>query len=223
MELVLDCVIPYIKESDDLNSVSLVSKNFFDIDSKTRKHVTVHVHFLPDPKRLSCRFPNLESLTLKSCSYGFGTADKCCIPVTPWILEIAVEFTRLKSLCIRNMVVSASDLKLLAKTRGGSLRSLEIRGCKMFSDDGLIDIASGVKFPSNIRALHIQELREASFPFLLPYLNQLRELDIECADLQPNCLCFLIQRCPRLEVLVTQDIGGDEVLQVIGQICKKLR
>nr|GEW53830.1 hypothetical protein [Tanacetum cinerariifolium] len=203
------------------------------------------------------------------------------------------------------MVVSASDLKRLAKTRGSSLRSLEIRGCKMFSDDGLIDIArpdgkwlhelalrntvmeslsfhdpfdrydmkdvtrlakkcsnslvslnifprflsdfrkvfnhakkldhfgigiinedwdySGVKFPSNIRALHIEDLREASFPFLLPYLNQLRELDIECVDLQPNCLCFLIKSCPNLEVLVTQDICGDEGLQVIGQFCKKLR
>nr|GEX11589.1 hypothetical protein [Tanacetum cinerariifolium] len=39
------------------------------------------------------------------------------------------------------MVVSPSDLKRLAKTRGGSLRSLEFRGCKMFSDDGLVDIA----------------------------------------------------------------------------------
>ncbi|GJR30299.1 leucine-rich repeat, cysteine-containing subtype protein [Tanacetum coccineum] len=328
MELMLDCVIPYIHDIDDLNSVLLVSNNFFDIDSKTRKNVTVYVHYLPNPSRLSLRFPNLESFTLKSYSCGFNTANKCRIPVTPWIREIAVEFTRLKSLCIRNMVVSASDLKLLAATRGSSLRSLEIHGCKMFSDDLLIDIArycidlrslslkknhiendyiggyrpngkwlhelalrntvmeslyfhdpfdwydmkdvthlakkcsnslvsldiflrnlsyfrqvfnhaknldhfgigiinedwdySANKFPSNIRGLRIKELRETSFPFLHPYLNQLRELDIECADLQPNCLCFLIKRCPSLEVLVAQDICRDVRLQVISQFCKKL-
>ncbi|GKA35189.1 leucine-rich repeat, cysteine-containing subtype protein [Tanacetum coccineum] len=325
MELVLDCVMPYIQDSDDLNSVSLVSTRCRDIDSLTRKHLTVHVHYMSDPSRLSRRFPNLESLTLKSYSHGLYAAEKCRIPVTPWIRDIVVKFKSLKSLCIRNMVVSASDLKRLAKTLGGNLTSLEIWGCKLFSEDGLADIArycieltslrlqnnwiendyttngkwlhelalhntvmeslnfhrpfdtydmkdvtllakkcsnslvslnifprplidfrkafnhakkldhfgigiinedsdySSVKFPSSIRGLHIEELRETSFPFLLPYLCQLRELNIECADLQPNCLCFLIQRCPRLEVLVTQEIGGDDVLQVIGQICKKLR
>ncbi|PWA82354.1 hypothetical protein CTI12_AA104540 [Artemisia annua] len=141
-ELVLDCVMPYIQDNNDvLNSVSLVSRKYFDIDSSTRKNLTVHVHFAPDPERLSHRFPSLESLTLKSYSYGRDNARKCRIPVKPWIHEIAVKFTRLNSLSIRNMVVSTSDLKRLAKTRGGSLKSLEIRGCKMFSEDGLIDIA----------------------------------------------------------------------------------
>ncbi|GJU21235.1 leucine-rich repeat, cysteine-containing subtype protein [Tanacetum coccineum] len=176
------------------------------------------------------------------------------------------------------MVVSASDLQLLAATRGGSLRSLEIRGCKMFSEDiarccidlrslclGYNDIEndylggyetngkwfhelalcntvmesldfeypfncyyiedvtllakkcsnflvslnpfaydlinfkqvfkhakkierfgygvfdededySGFEFPPNIRGLRIENLTEALFCFLLPYLNQLREL-----------------------------------------------
>ncbi|GKC29058.1 leucine-rich repeat, cysteine-containing subtype protein [Tanacetum coccineum] len=141
MELVLDCVIPYIQDGDDLNSVSLVSKRFFNNDSLTRKHVTVHVPFLPNPSRLSLRFPNLESLTLKSYSFGQRAAHLCCIPVTPWIHEIADKFECLKSLFIRNMVVSPSDLQLLAATRGGSLRSLEIWGCKIFSEDGLVDIA----------------------------------------------------------------------------------
>nr|GEY18791.1 ACT domain-containing protein [Tanacetum cinerariifolium] len=38
------------------------------------------------------------------------------------------------------MVVSVSDLQLLATTRGGDLRSLEIRGCNMFSEDRLVDV-----------------------------------------------------------------------------------
>ncbi|PWA93902.1 hypothetical protein CTI12_AA065600 [Artemisia annua] len=228
------------------------------------------------------------------------------------------------------MIVSPSDLKLLAETRGDNLRSLEFRACKMFSEDDLIDIArhctnlrslsleynwiendcmpngkwlhelalcntvmeslnfylpfirhpshsydiedithlakkcsnslvymnifprslsdfrrffkhaekldrfgcgiidedwdySDFKFPPNIRGLCIEELHEASFPFLLPYLNQLRELDIGCGLFEHNCQCSLFERCPSLEVLVTEDICGDEGLQVLGQFCKKLR
>ncbi|PWA44250.1 hypothetical protein CTI12_AA527880 [Artemisia annua] len=236
---------------------------------------------------------------------------------------IAVEFKRLKALCIRNMVVSASDLQLLATVRGGDLRSLELRGCKMFSEDGLVDVArycvglrslrlerndidgtangkwlhelalrnvvieslefdypfdrydmkdvtrlankcsdslvslnifpkslsffrkvlrhakkldyfghaifdehgdfSGFKFPPNMRGLCIEDLPVTSFPFLVPYLNRLRELNLLCIDIRPNCQCYFFKRCPSLEVLVTQDICGDEGLQVIGEFCKKLR
>ncbi|PWA69212.1 hypothetical protein CTI12_AA295450 [Artemisia annua] len=283
-EQVFDCVMPYVQQ-DNLNSVSLVSRKYYGIDSLTRKHLTVHVHFAPDPKRISCRFPNLESLSLESYSHGYDTADKCHVPVTPWIEHIGVEFKRLKSLSIRNMVVSPSDLKRLADTRGDSLRSLDIRRCKMFSEDGLVDVAryckdlrslsldendldgeangkwlhelalhntvmeslyfhapfmvynledvthiakkcsnslvslttfpdyylvdfrevfkhakkldhfgiglinkgwdfSGFEFPPNIRGLRFLHLRKGQFPFLRPYLNQLRELDLECGDLE---------------------------------------
>nr|GEU31863.1 integrase, catalytic region, zinc finger, CCHC-type, peptidase aspartic, catalytic [Tanacetum cinerariifolium] len=135
------------------SSALLSSKILFDIDSKTRKHLTVHVHFAPDPKCISVRFPNLESLTLKSYSHGHYTPEECSIPVTPWILEVA-KLEHLKLLSIRNMVVSAFDLQLLATTRGGSLRSLEIRGCKIFSDDGLEDIAR--RYPTDV-ALRIRD------------------------------------------------------------------
>ncbi|GKC05625.1 hypothetical protein Tco_0997235, partial [Tanacetum coccineum] len=37
------------------------------------------------------------------------------------------------------------------------------------------------------------------------------------------CQCFLIERCPNLEVLRTNDVCGDMGLRVIGQVCKKLR
>nr|GEW00897.1 hypothetical protein [Tanacetum cinerariifolium] len=278
------------------SSVLLSSKILFDIDSKTRKHLTVHVHFAPDPKRISLRFPDLESLTLKSYSHGHYTPEECSIPVTPRILEIA-KLESLKSLSIRKLVVSAFDLQLLAATRGGSLRSLLIRGCKMFSDDGLEDIArccidlrimeslhfeypfdcydmedvtllakkcsksllslnifpkplrkfrqvfkhakkldhsgyrgfdededySGFEFPSNIRGLHIEDLTEVSFPFLRPYLNQLRDLHLKCVGIEPNCQCYFFNRCPGLEVLRTKDICGDEGLKVISHFCKKLR
>ncbi|PWA91885.1 hypothetical protein CTI12_AA058880 [Artemisia annua] len=239
---------------------------------------------------------------------------------------LAVEFKCLNSLSIRNMVVFESDLQLLAKTRGGDLRSLEIRGCQMFSEDGLLDIArycvdlrslslawnavysesdgkwlhelalrnsvmeslyfntpfdgyvmedvellankcsnslvflnvvpeflthfqnvlkhakkldhigygimglsdedlkfTSFEIPSNIHALRIQNCGKASFPFILPYLNQLRELVLECPDMEGNCQCLLFESCPNLEVLATEDICGDIGCQVIGKFCKKLR
>ncbi|PWA89636.1 ACT domain-containing protein [Artemisia annua] len=49
------------------------------------------------------------------------------------------------------MVVSPSDLKRLAKTRGASLRSLEIRGCQMVSEDGLLYIARYCKDLTSLR------------------------------------------------------------------------
>ncbi|GKD89830.1 leucine-rich repeat, cysteine-containing subtype protein, partial [Tanacetum coccineum] len=91
---------------------------------------------------------------------------------------------------------------------------------------GIIDEDSdynGFEFPPNILGLHIQDLYEASFPFLLLYLNQLRELDLLYEDHTHNCQCFFFERCPNLEVLVTEDICGDIGLQVVGQFCKKLR
>nr|GEV49523.1 hypothetical protein [Tanacetum cinerariifolium] len=74
------------------------------------------------------------------------------VTVTPWIQEISDKFTHLKSLSIRNMVVFVSDLQLLAGTLGHNLRSLEIRGCKMISEDGLVDIA---RYCKDLRSLRL--------------------------------------------------------------------
>ncbi|GKF32515.1 hypothetical protein Tco_0102313, partial [Tanacetum coccineum] len=65
METVLECVITYIHDRDDLNSISLVSRKFYELDSLTRKHLTVHAHYAPNPSRVTHRFPFIESLTLK--------------------------------------------------------------------------------------------------------------------------------------------------------------
>nr|GEX27065.1 hypothetical protein [Tanacetum cinerariifolium] len=50
------------------------------------------------------------------------------------------------------MIVSVFDLQLLARTLGYNLRSLEIHGCKMISEDGLVYIARYCKY---LRSLHL--------------------------------------------------------------------
>ena len=74
MENVIDYVVPYIHDGDDLNSISLVSRKFYQLDCITRKHLTVHLHYAPNPSTLSKRFPFIDSLTLK------GPPDDCDFP-----------------------------------------------------------------------------------------------------------------------------------------------
>ncbi|PWA47921.1 hypothetical protein CTI12_AA492900 [Artemisia annua] len=335
METVLDCVIPYMHDGDDLNSISLVSRKFYELDCITRKHLTVHLFYAPNPSHVSKRFPFIESLTLKGLPQKFSRTQNVDttfwvegisgIDITLWIKEISVKFECLKALHIRDMVVCDSDLMMLAKTRGKDLRILKICKCGGFSTDGLMHVSkycndlrtlclkgnsikggnkkldgqwlrelalhnkvieslrfdfdindvkdltliakkcsnslvslkifpkllnhigdafshaikleefdgaifdedgdySSFKFPPSIRGLGIKYLPLTSFSFLLPCVNQLRELNLTCSRRGEECCqCFLFERCPNLEVLRTDDVCGDMGLRVIGQVCKKLR
>nr|GEY66906.1 ribonuclease H-like domain, reverse transcriptase, RNA-dependent DNA polymerase [Tanacetum cinerariifolium] len=136
MDTVFNCVIPYIQNGDDRNSVTLVCHKWNEIGGFTRKHVTVHMHYAPTPARLFKQFPFLVSLTLKGIK-----KTKSSIDLTQWIREIAIKFTRLKSLRIHHLVIYDSDLELLAKNRGKDLLSLKICECKGFSKNGLMCVA----------------------------------------------------------------------------------
>ncbi|GKC43166.1 coronatine-insensitive protein 1-like protein [Tanacetum coccineum] len=280
---VFNCVIPYIQNGDDRNSVSLVCRKWYELDCMTRKHVIVHLFYSPTPSRLVQRFPFLESLTLKGLPRYFPQKNSAN-HITPWIREISVSFKCLKSLHIYRAYVHDSDLELLARTRGEDLRILKIFKCKGLSTDGLLHIGkycndlrtlclngnsvtekdrkwlrelalqnTGIESldirrcvsnyddedltllakscsqslvslkTSQYHDLIIYYLTESSFPFVLPIAHQLRVLDLIKVSMDPDSQCFLIQRCPNLEVLYTQDDFGDMGLQVIGQFCKKLR
>ncbi|PWA67548.1 importin-5 [Artemisia annua] len=115
------------------------------------------------------------------------------------------DVTRLANKCTNSLVslnvfpVSVSDFRKVFK----HANKLDHFGYVIIDEDWYYRYYSSFRFPPNIRGLRFQQLHEASLPFLLPYLNQLR--------------------CPSLEVLVNHDTCGDEGLQVIGQFCKKLR
>ncbi|GKD03507.1 hypothetical protein Tco_1178481 [Tanacetum coccineum] len=289
MDNVLDCVMPYIHDVDDLNSISLVCRKGYELDCITRKHVTVHVPYASNPFRLSQRFPYIESLALMGFPFESFGRNVPAIQITPWIQEIAVKsFKCLKELYIRDMVVSDSDLELLVRKRGTLwleanfikdgqwlhelalhnkvIESLHfefwINNVKVLTDfvkkcrNSLVSLkasslnlsdlgdafshavkleyfggakcdenedCSSFKFPRNICGLCIDDLPRYLIPFLYPYVDQLRELDLACIDMEEYCQCFLIKRCPNLEILRTSDACGDIGLRVIGQFCKKLR
>nr|GEV07822.1 hypothetical protein [Tanacetum cinerariifolium] len=100
------------------------------------------------------------------------------------------------------MVVSVSDLQLLAGTLGHNLRSLEICGCKMISEDGLVDIA---RYCKDLRSLRLDG----------------NDIDRDANRKWLHELALCNTNCPSLEVLHTQDICVDGGLQIIGQFYKK--
>ncbi|GKC49963.1 ribonuclease H-like domain, reverse transcriptase, RNA-dependent DNA polymerase [Tanacetum coccineum] len=131
---VFNCVILDILNGDDRNSVSLVCRKWNKIDSFTRKHVTMHMHYAPTPSRLSKRFPFLVSLTLKGIKNTNTSID-----LTQWIRETAIKFTRLKSLRIRHLVIRDFDLELLAKIRGKDLLKLCLEIVNLVIDDEVVE------------------------------------------------------------------------------------
>ncbi|PWA78048.1 hypothetical protein CTI12_AA218830 [Artemisia annua] len=150
IDTVFNCVIPYIQNGDDRNSVSLVCRKWYKIDCLTRKQVTVHEPYAPTPSRLFKRFPFIESLTLK------GQKSSNRVDVTRWIREISVKFKCLKSLRIRFFVIRDSDLELLAEKRGKDLRSLKLYECGGFTENGLMCVA---KYCSELKELCLDELQ----------------------------------------------------------------
>nr|GEW39988.1 hypothetical protein [Tanacetum cinerariifolium] len=149
IDTVLNCVIPYIQNGDDRNSVSLVYHNWYELDCMTRKHVTVHMVYSLTPFHLHQRFPSIKSLTLKG-SQDWFSVKKLSIDINPWIQEISVSFKCLKLIHIRHMDVHDSNLELLARARGRDLRVLKICKCKWFSTDGLLHIG---KYCNDLRTL----------------------------------------------------------------------
>ncbi|GJW01404.1 leucine-rich repeat, cysteine-containing subtype protein [Tanacetum coccineum] len=147
-EQVLDLVISYIHDDEDRNSVSLVSRKFYEIDGIMRKRLTVHTHYYPNPSRLSKRFPFMEKLTLKGPPYIRTYHSD--IRITPWIEQLALGFRYLKELHIGRLVVLDEDLETLARTRGKDLRSLKISMCEGFSTDGLRHVS---KYCNQLRTL----------------------------------------------------------------------
>ncbi|GJZ62448.1 coronatine-insensitive protein 1 [Tanacetum coccineum] len=155
MEMVFDCVVNYIHDANDRNSFSLVSHTCYDVDAKTRKHVTAHLCYAT-PLRCRQRFPFIKSLTLTGSPHIVNVTSSPCNwdhNVTPWIQEIATFFKRLKVVRFQNLVLHDSDLELLARTRGEKLKVLEIDSCSGFSTDGLLYIG---KYCTGLRILSLE-------------------------------------------------------------------
>lgn len=154
---VFECVINYIDDVRDRDAISLVCKQWYNIDALTRRHVTIALCYAATPQQLWQRFKFLESLKLKGKPRA---AMFNLIPedwggyATPWVDELATSFSSLKALHFRRMIVTDSNLELLAHSRGKVLHSLKLDNCSGFSTDGLLHIT---RFCRNLKTLFLEE------------------------------------------------------------------
>ncbi|MED6173005.1 Coronatine-insensitive protein [Stylosanthes scabra] len=221
VDVVMDCVIPYIDDPKDRDAVSQVCRRWYELDSMTRKHVTIALCYTTTPDRLRRRFPHLESLKLKGKPRA---AMFNLIPedwggyVTPWVMEISKHFGCLRSLHFRRMIVKDSDLELLATSRGHVLHSLKLDKCSGFSTDGLFFVA---RFCRNLRVLFLEEStiveKDGEWLHELALNNTVLEslnfylTDIAAVGIQD--LELIARNCPNL---VSVRVTDSEILDLVN-------
>ncbi|KAF6153501.1 hypothetical protein GIB67_027368 [Kingdonia uniflora] len=142
-DLELECIMSYIDDPRDHDAMSLVCRKWYEIESLTRRHVTIALCYTTTPVRLKQRFPRLESLKLKGKPRA---AMFNLIPedwggyAGPWIREISEGFNRLKKLHFRRMVILDKDIEVLVRSLGHIMQSLMLDKCSGFSTDGLLHV-----------------------------------------------------------------------------------
>ncbi|CAI0412240.1 unnamed protein product [Linum tenue] len=220
-DVVLGCVMPYIHDARDRDAVSLVCRRWYELDALTRKHITIALCYTTSPDRLRRRFKHLESLKLKGKPRA---AMFNLIPenwggyVTPWVKEIAGSFTCLKSVHFRRMIVTDSDLELLARSRGKALQHLKLDKCSDFSTDGLLQVA---RLCRQLKTLFLEEsiILEKDGDWLHELathntvLESLNFYMIDLTKLRVEDLELLAKNC---RSLISVKINDCEILDLIG-------
>ncbi|KAD7478072.1 hypothetical protein E3N88_01208 [Mikania micrantha] len=161
-----------------------------------------------------------------------------------WLHELALNNAVLE--CLNFYMTDLSkfsfkDLELIARNCRESLVSVKISECDF---TGLVDFFNhvvnlqefgggafsnqpekyiGLKFPPSLRCMALNYASQSEIPVVLPFASGITRLDLLYALFDTEDHCFLIQRCPNLEVLDTRDAIRDRGLQVLSQFCKKLR
>ncbi|KAG8499427.1 hypothetical protein CXB51_005900 [Gossypium anomalum] len=160
-----------------------------------------------------------------------------------WIHEIAMSNSVLETLnfYMTDLVkVSFEDLQLIARNCR-NLVSVKISDCEILDLVGFFHAAAvleefyggsfydqpdgyaAVTFPSRLCRLGLTYMGKNEMPIVFPFAPLLKELDLLYALLDTEDHCWLIQRCPNLEVLKTRNVIGDRGLVVVARRCKQLK
>ncbi|XP_058114719.1 coronatine-insensitive protein homolog 1b-like [Magnolia sinica] len=215
-DVALECVMAYIDDPHDRHAVSLVCRKWYNIDSLTRKHITIALCYTTTPARLRTRFPHLESLKLKgkprAAMFSLGlTPEDWGGYVEPWVNQISESFNCLKSLNLRRMIVRDADLNVLVRSHGHMLQELMLDKCSGFSTDGLLQVTRSCRC---LRTLFLEEssivekdgdwlhelaVKNRVLETLNFYLTELKCINITDLELiAKNCnslLCLKISDC----------------------------
>lgn len=247
-DLALERILSFVHDPIDRRSISLVCKKWLDMESYTRKEVTVAFCYTTAPSKLSNRFKYLQSLKVKgkprADMYNLMPEDWGAY-AEPWVDEVVHNCPCLSSLHFRRMVVSDEDLLKLALACGNKLRVLKLDRCSGFSTIGLEVIAQHCR---QLRVMFLDEsdITDHSGKWLheialhnssLEVLNfHATSLNIDVADLDviaANCkslrslkvydvelssLKGVLSRATSLRELAGVSVTGDEILNSNGEL-----
>ncbi|KAM1917026.1 hypothetical protein ACFX13_036675 [Malus domestica] len=144
---VLEQVLNLVTSPKDRSSVSLVCKDWYDVERHSRRHVFIGNCYSVSPEIVTWWFPNIRSVTLKGRP-RFSNFN--LVPpnwgsdVRPWLDVFTAEYPQLEELRLKRMTVSDNSLEFLAASFA-DFKALSLLNCDGFSTDGLEAIATDCK------------------------------------------------------------------------------
>ncbi|KAM1485380.1 protein TRANSPORT INHIBITOR RESPONSE 1-like [Malus sylvestris] len=220
---VLEQVLNLVTSPKDRSSVSLVCKDWYDVERHSRRHVFIGNCYSVSPEIVTRRFPNIRSVTLKGRP---RFSDFNLVPpnwggdVRPWLDVFAAEYPQLEELRLKRMTVSDESLEFLAASFA-DFKALSLLSCDGFSTDGLEAIATDCK---NLTELDIQEndIDDKSGDWLSCFPENFTSMEIlnfSClnSDVDFDALESLVSRCKSLKVLkVNKTVTLDQLRSLLN-------
>nr|XP_043621701.1 protein TRANSPORT INHIBITOR RESPONSE 1-like [Erigeron canadensis] len=211
-----------INNNSDRNSLSLVCKDWYNIERVTRRHVSISNCYSVSPEILAARFPEIRSVTLKGKP---RFSDFNLVPdnwggdVQPWLNVFATAYPFLEELRLKRMEVSDESLEFLGMNFDG-FKVLSLLSCDGFTTLGLEAIATHCK---NLTELDIQEngiddLGGDWLSFFPESLTSLEVLNFATlnSEVSFDALETLVSRCKSLRVLkVNRNISLDQLQKLL--------
>ncbi|GAB2234177.1 hypothetical protein Droror1_Dr00003415 [Drosera rotundifolia] len=144
LSIVLETILHHLPSPRDLNTCSLVCRSWYLTDSYTRHHLTIPNVYSVSPARVSLRFPNLRSVSLKGRP-RFSDFELMC----PDPSQIVAQFPQLQTLRL-SKCFGVTDLGLKPLVETYKLSLLIIEDCPSISSRGVRGTAGSVSFKQDL-------------------------------------------------------------------------
>ncbi|KAL9250265.1 Transport inhibitor response 1-like protein [Drosera capensis] len=226
LSIVLETILYHLPSPRDLNTCSLVCRSWYLTDSYTRHHLTIPNVYSVSPARVSLRFPNLRSVSLKGRP-RFSDFGLMCpewgAGVGVWVGMFTARYPWLERIWLKRMTAGDHDLEALAKGFKG-LRELTLVCCDGFGTAGLAVVVATCR---QLRVLDLieDELNAEDDDEVVDWISCfpecgtcLESLSFECVEQQVNfnALERLVSRSPNLKKLrLNQHVSIEELYRLM--------
>ncbi|KAL9254921.1 Transport inhibitor response 1-like protein [Drosera capensis] len=226
LSIVLETILLHLPSPRDLNTCSLVCRSWYLTDSYTRHHLTIPNVYSVSPARVSLRFPNLKSVSLKGRP-RFSDFGLMCpewgAGVGVWVGMFTERYPWLEKIWLKRMTVRDQDLEAVAKGFKG-LREVTLVCCDGFGTAGLAVVAASCR---QLRVLDLieDELNAEDEDEVVDWISCFPEsgtclelLSFECVEHQVNfnALERLVSRSPNLKKLrLNQHVSIEELYRLM--------